>query len=81
MIPTMGSESIPKRTRRGKVTMSLLNKAKVKVFILETAGRTRASDKFTRVSKDCFDTIEARIRNMIRDELHRHPSIGKTIKF
>lgn len=56
----------------------MINRRKVKLFALEMA-KTRAH-KFTRVGKEFFDRCEAQLKNYIRDQVHRHPSIGKTIK-
>jgi hypothetical protein len=56
----------------------MINRRKVKLFALEMA-KSRAH-KFTRVSKEFIDRCEAQLKNYIRDQVHRHPSIGKTIK-
>jgi hypothetical protein len=56
----------------------MLNQRKVKLFALEMA-KTRAH-KFTRVGKEFYDRCEAQLKNYIRAEVHRHPSVGKTIK-
>lgn len=51
----------------------------VKKFALDVAqknGRTQ----FTRVSKKFTDRIEARVRIMITNEIHTHPSLGITLK-
>ena len=56
----------------------MINRRKVKMFALEMA-KTRAH-KFTRVGQEFVDRCEAQLKNYIRDQVHRHPSIGKTIK-
>jgi hypothetical protein len=56
----------------------MINRRKVKLFALEMA-KSRAH-KFTRVSKEFIDRCEAQLKNYIRDQVHRHPSVGKTIK-
>lgn len=44
--------------------------------IAQKSGRVQ----FSRVSKEFLDRIEAKTINLIRDEVHRHPSIGITLK-
>jgi len=56
----------------------MLNRRKVKLFALEMA-KTRAH-KFTRVGKEFYDRCEVCLKNFIRDQIHRHPSKGKTLK-
>ena len=56
----------------------MLNRRKVKLFALEMA-KSRAH-KFTRVGSEFYDRCEAQLKNYIRSEVHRHPSVGKTIK-
>ena len=56
----------------------MLNKRKVKMFALEMA-KSRAH-KFTRVGQEFIDRCEAQLKNYIRDQVHRHPSVGKTLK-
>lgn len=57
---------------------SLLCRSKVKAFALEIS-RTKRAGKFTRVSKDFLDRMEARFKADIHSEIHRHPSVGKTL--
>jgi hypothetical protein len=56
----------------------LLNRSKVRQFAL-TMAEQRAH-KFTRVGDEFFTRCEAQLKNYIRDQVHRHPSVGKTIK-
>jgi hypothetical protein len=56
----------------------MINRLKVKEFALQMA-QTRAH-KFTRVGSEFYDRCEAQLKNYIRDQVHRHPSVGKTIK-
>jgi len=56
----------------------MINRRKVKLFALEMA-KSRAH-KFTRVGSEFIDRCEAQLKNYIRDQIHRHPSVGKTIK-
>jgi len=58
--------------------MSLINRAKVKRIALEIAAVER-SHKFTRVSKDFLDNVEAELKNVIRSKIKALPSKGKTI--
>lgn len=59
---------------------SLLNRSEVRKFILDTFGRTRAHLGITRVSQEALDTLEAWLRERLRNEVHSHPSIGRTFK-
>ena len=58
--------------------MSLLNRAKVRAYALD-AAKARAHS-FTRVSAGFLDQCEADLRNLIRTRVHRHPSVGRTLK-
>jgi len=59
--------------------MSLLNKKAVKEYALQVAKDTGRS-QFARVSVDFVDSVEADLRNSIRSKIHRHPSVGVTLK-
>jgi hypothetical protein len=56
----------------------MLHRRKVKLFTLEIA-KSRAH-KFTRVGSEFYDKCEVNLKQFIRDQVHRHPSVGKTIK-
>ena len=56
----------------------LINRRKVKEFALEMAKHR--AHKFTRVGQEFYDRCEVNLKNYIRDQVHRHPSKGKTIK-
>jgi hypothetical protein len=56
----------------------LLNPAKVRQYALDLAERERHHD-FTAVSVEFIQRIDARLRNIIRDEIKRHPSRGKRL--
>jgi len=58
---------------------TLLNKAKIKRLALRLAGEQRAH-KFTRVSPDFLQRIEAGVYAMVLGEVKRLPSLGKTIR-
>jgi hypothetical protein len=56
-----------------------INTQNVKQLALDMAknsGRVR----FTRVGESFLDRVEARLRNIIEDEIKRHPSVGVTLK-
>jgi len=56
----------------------LINRSKVKLFALEMAkGRAH---KFTRVGSEFYIKCEANLKEFIRNQVQRHPSVGKTIK-
>jgi len=56
----------------------LINKKHVKLFALEMAkGRAH---KLTRVGSEFYIKCEANLKEFIRNQVQRHPSIGKTIK-
>ena len=57
---------------------TLLNKRQVREFTLAQA-RLRAH-KFTRGGNDFYVKCEAHLREFIRNQVHRHPSVGRTIK-
>ena len=58
--------------------MSLINKAEVKRKTLEIAEAERAH-KFTRVSKEFIEDIDAQVRNLIINKVKMAPSKGKTL--
>lgn len=57
----------------------ILNIKKTKEFAL-AVSKAKRNGKFTRISKDALERWEARLKNIIVDEVYKHPSIGKTIK-
>lgn len=56
-----------------------INRSSVRRLALDYAKANRAG-RFTRVGKEFFERIDARVRIMVTDEVQRHPSIGKTLK-
>jgi hypothetical protein len=58
--------------------MSLLNKSKVKQLALEVSKSTR-NGRFTRVGQTFLERIEAQVAAVVRGEVQRHPSKGKTL--
>jgi len=59
---------------------AILNRKGTKSYILKKAEQIRPGWKVTCVSSTALDQIEFKIKNMIDDMIHRHPSIGKTFK-
>ena len=59
------------------IVQSLINKAGVKKFALEVAKQR--FHKFSRVSKDFLDDMDACLRATIRTRVNGLPSSGKTI--
>jgi hypothetical protein len=57
----------------------LINRQAVKRMALELSKSNRAG-KFTRVSGDFLIRMNSRLDAFIQEEVHRHPSIGKTLK-
>jgi hypothetical protein len=60
-------------------TTPLINRSAVKKIALEYSA-TNKNGKFTRVSKDFLERINAKLRVMIESEVQSHPSIGKTLQ-
>lgn len=56
----------------------IVNPARVKQYALDLARRER-HHAFTAVSIEFIQRIDARLRNIIRDEIARHPSRGKRL--
>jgi len=59
---------------------SLINRSEVRRFILALFEKNRPHTGITRVSRQALDQVEYWLRNKLRDEVHRHPSLGKTFK-
>lgn len=55
---------------------SLLNRKAVR----SEALRKASARGFTRVSDSFFEKIEAHVREVLAAEIHRHPSMGKTLR-
>jgi hypothetical protein len=65
--------------RLNKTTMNaLINKSKVKRYILEFAEANRAH-KFSRVSQETIDRVEAVARSACKVIVTQAPSKGKTL--
>ena len=61
-----------------QVTVRLINRKHVREFALEMAKHR--AHKFTRVGGDFFLKCEGQLKAFIRSEVHRHPSVGKTLQ-
>lgn len=59
--------------------MNLINKKAVKAYALQVSQDTRGG-KFTRVSADFLVRVETKLRTIIAQEIHSHPSVGVTLK-
>ena len=57
---------------------ALINKSKVKRYILDYAANNR-SHKFTRVSQEAIDRVEAAARSAAKAIVTSAPSKGKTL--
>lgn len=57
----------------------LINKSQVKKYALHLS-QTRRGGKFTRVSREFFESIDFALRREIESRVHTHPSKGKTLK-
>ena len=58
----------------------IVSPSKVKKLALEIASHCRPTAKFTRVSKEFCDAIEAAARAAIVARVKSHPSKGVTLK-
>jgi hypothetical protein len=60
------------------MTTTLLNRSSIRAFALRQAEVR--GHKFTRVSKDFYDRIDRKLREIIAAEIHSMPSAGATIR-
>jgi len=60
-------------------TTPLLNRSAVKKLAIQISEAQRAG-KFKRVSMEFLERINISLEATIREEVRRHPSIGKTLK-
>ena len=59
-------------------TNQFINKKNVRQYTLDRAQIT-GRKQFVSVGQSFYDRVETRLRMAIDDELHRHPSKGKTL--
>lgn len=64
----------------GHRSSHLINRSEVRKFILDTIGRARPHLRISRVSQEALDRLEYWLRAKIRNEVHSHPSVGRTFK-
>lgn len=60
--------------------MSLLNKQAVRAYILGRVKTHRPGWDASRVASSVYDDLNRILQQRINDSLHRHPTIGKTVK-
>ena len=60
--------------------MSLLNKSETRKYILQKFEHMRPHLGITRIADSTICTLEARLKNMIIDQIKKCPSKGKTFK-
>lgn len=72
-------DAIPaKRGSIGKGIGFIVNPARVRQYALDVARRER-HHAFTAVSIEFIQRVDARLRNIIRQEVQQHPSKGKRL--
>jgi hypothetical protein len=78
--PEFALEVVPPKNEKAepKGTAYLLNPAKVRRYALDLAQRER-HHHFTAVSIEFIQRVDAKLRNLIREEIKRHPSRGKRL--
>jgi hypothetical protein len=75
----IGEPPDPKTPKRDPAYRGyLLNPARVRQYALDFAHKER-HHAFTAVSVEFIQRIDARLRNLIQDEVKRHPSKGKRL--
>ncbi len=57
----------------------LINRAEVRKVILRIAARDRPGHEFTRVSARMLNSLDSRIRLLLKRAITHHPSVGKTL--
>lgn len=58
-------------------TNMIVNRAHLKRFVKDWCAANRP--KFTRCSEDFVERMDATLKRIVVEELHKHPSKGKTI--
>jgi len=71
----MPAPQFPKRSPKLHL---LINRDTVRRYIMDQIALIRPGWNCTRVSDRVFPELDARLRNMIRQEIHNHPTLGKT---
>jgi hypothetical protein len=57
-----------------------INAKAVRELALHLASAHRPTQGFTRVSKEFLERIDAKVRNLVLNEVKTHPSKGSTLK-
>jgi len=65
------------RTRRSSHDL-LVNRSRLRRFVLDVASQRR--HRFTRVSEQFIEQVDAHLRTWVREYVQSLPSKGKTIK-
>lgn len=65
---------------RNNMSQSLLNKSAVKACILRHVEHLRKGWDCTQVSAAAIEQIEAKLQNIIREAVKKHPTRGKTFR-
>jgi hypothetical protein len=60
--------------------MTHINAKAVRELALHLASAHRPAQGFTRVSKEFLERIDAKVRNLVLNEVKTHPSKGSTLK-
>ena len=72
---SLGDPSGKRPKGEPKLKGYLINPARVRQFALDMAKRDR-HHTFTAVSVEFIQRIDAKLRNLVQDEIRRHPSKG-----
>ena len=60
--------------------LNLINRKQVKQYILQRAKDTRLGWDCRQVSKTAIDEINFKVKRIIDNAVHSHPTLGKTFK-
>jgi hypothetical protein len=60
--------------------MTHINAKAVRELALHLASAHRPAQGFTRVSKEFLERVDAKVRNLVLNEVKAHPSKGTTLK-
>ncbi len=58
----------------------LVNRTRVKRYLLERARHLRPALGMKRVSNEAVQSLESKLRMMADELIRQHPSLGRTIK-
>jgi hypothetical protein len=60
--------------------MKHINAKSIRELALHLASAHRPAQGFSRVSKEFLERIDAKVRNLVLNEVQSHPSKGTTLK-